>query len=396
MVGPRRPPIIGSSSTRMPARKKRIALVIGSAADSGAGYATFLRSLLPRMLAHPHAGAFAFCLVGADASPHIEVAGCDYLSIKNSVPVSRTYAWYLQLPARLRRHRFDLVHNLLGWPTFFRFATKYVVTIHDLSAIRIARQKSLAAVVVTATCIPRTLAHTDRVIVPSRFTGEDLRARFPHIDASRVIVAPLGLSEVFHRRPDPDAAAVRAAYGLASPFVLHVGTLEARKNLVTLVRAFAMVREALPTYHLVLAGQRGYQAERIFAEVERLDLGAAVTWLRDVPDAHLPGLYAAADAFAFPSLYEGFGFPPLEAMACGTPVVATNVTAVPEVVGQGALLCDPHDAGSISTALLEVLTDPTLRTRLISLGKSNVAQYTWEKTATATLGVYRELLDTKP
>ena len=133
-----------------------------------------------------------------------------------------------------------------------------------------------------------------------------------------------------------------------------------------------------------------------FAEAERLDLGPALKWLREVPDAHLPGLYAAADAFAFPSLYEGFGFPPLEAMACGTPVVATNATSVPEVVGESALLCDPRDAESIAGALLKVLTDQALRARLISLGRSNAARYRWEKTAAGTLGVYRQLLDATP
>ena len=369
-------------------------MLVGPSAGYAGGFATYAHALIAHMLAHADAGAFEFCLVGADEDPPIEVTGCRYLRVVNPLPLTKTFSWYLQAPLRLRRHRFDLVHNLFGRPTFFRFASKYVVTVHDLIPMLLAHQTPLANVVVTGACLPRTLAHADGIVVPSRFTGDRIRERLPGLDARRVTVTPLGVESIFHDRPD--TAAVRAAYGLASPFVLHVGTLEARKNLVTLVRAFAMVREALPTYHLVLAGQGGYQAERIFAEVERLDLGAAVTWLRDVPDAHLPGLYAAADAFAFPSLYEGFGFPPLEAMACGTPVVATNVTAVPEVVGQGALLCDPHDAGSISTALLEVLTDPTLRTRLISLGKSNVAQYTWEKTATATLGVYRELLDTKP
>ena len=262
--------------------------------------------------------------------------------------------------------------------------------------MRMARQTPIANVVVTGACLPRTLAHADRIVVPSRFTGDDVRARFPGLAAGHVTVTPLGIKEIFHDRPDPDGAAVREAYGLRGPFVLFVGTLDARKNLVTVVRAFATVRKALPACDLVLAGQRGYRARRIFAEAERLDLGPALKWLREVPDAHLPGLYAAADAFAFPSLYEGFGFPPLEAMACGTPVVATNATSVPEVVGESALLCDPRDAESIAGALLKVLTDQALRARLISLGRSNAARYRWEKTAAATLGVYRQLLDATP
>ena len=203
----------------MPARRKRIALLIGPAAAGGAGFGTYARSLIPHLLARPDAGAFEFCLVGADERPWIEIAGCPYLRIVNPLPLTKTYSWYLQAAVRLRRHRFDLVHNLFGWPTFFGFAAKYVVTVHDLIAMRMARQTPIANVVVTGACLPRTLAHADRIVVPSRFTGDDVRARFPGLAAGHVTVTPLGIKEIFHDRPDPDGAAVREAYGLRGPFV---------------------------------------------------------------------------------------------------------------------------------------------------------------------------------
>jgi glycosyltransferase involved in cell wall biosynthesis len=187
---------------------------------------------------------------------------------------------------------------------------------------------------------------------------------------------------------------VRAQYGLDWPFVFSISTLEPRKNFDGLIRAFARARrEANLPHHLVIAGGKGWLYEDIFAAVEQEDVGDFVHFPGFVPDADLPALYNLADLFAFPSHYEGFGLPLLEALACGTPALASDVSSLPEIAGDAAMLIPADDAEALTAGLIHLLTDADARAALSRRGPGQAARFTWAAAARRLLDVYRALVD---
>ncbi|MCX7670383.1 MAG: glycosyltransferase family 4 protein, partial [Anaerolineae bacterium] len=188
-------------------------------------------------------------------------------------------------------------------------------------------------------------------------------------------------------------AAVRERYRLPPRFILGIGTLEPRKNFVGLIRAYAQMRRMTGLDHaLVIAGRPGWLYEAIFAQVEREGLREQVHFIGFVADADLPALYSLADLLAYPSLYEGFGIPVLEAMACGTPVVAGNNSSLPEAAGPAALLVDAQDTAELADALARVLTDSALRQQMVERGHVQVRRFTWQRSATDLIAAYRAAL----
>lgn len=222
------------------------------------------------------------------------------------------------------------------------------------------------------------------IVVPSRSTADEVMAR--GANPSTVHVTPLAPSLA---PTDADPKATLERLGLRQPFVLTVGTLEPRKNLIRLVRAYRRVAPKLP-HTLVLAGPTGWQAAELEAELGRPGPGTIVRTGR-VDGAELAALYRSADAFAYVSLYEGFGLPVIEAMEAGTPVVASSTSSIPEVAGDAALLVDPEDVDAIADALRRVLSEPALAHDLRRRGRERAAGFTWERTARATLDVYRHV-----
>jgi glycosyltransferase involved in cell wall biosynthesis len=289
------------------------------------------------------------------------------------------------LPFELATERLDLLHG----PDFTvpaRRRCPAVVTVHDLAFLRYPETQT-ADSRRHYSQVARVVTHVERVIVDSACTAADVEALLG-VPPARIRVVHLAPTPV----PTPDTAqvaAVRARHALDGPFLLYVGTLEPRKNLGTLLRAFARLGPAEPA-RLVLAGPRGWLDEPIVAEAARL--GERVRLLGPVPAADLPALYAAATAFVYPSLYEGFGLPPLEAMAAGTPVIAAKASCLPEVLDDAALFVPPEDEVGLSEALRAVLADPALRAALRARGLAQAATFSWERTAAATLAVYHEVV----
>lgn len=269
-----------------------------------------------------------------------------------------------------------------------------VVTIHDLGYRYFPEAHPLGQRLYLDWSTRFSARAAARVIADSRATAHDL-TRFYNLPAHKITVVYPGRDETL-RRVDP--APVRAKYGLPENYLLHIGTLQPRKNLERLI-------EAVRRYHaqrsvsgnpslippLVLAGRAGWLSEPIVAKAQ----ANAVRILDYVPDEDLAGLYSGATAFVFPSLYEGFGFPVLEAMACGVPVICSNTSSLPEVAsdpstGSGqsaALLIDPLDTGAITTALERVLTDADLRATLIGRGYEQIKKFSWARAARETLAV---------
>ena len=271
-----------------------------------------------------------------------------------------------------------------------RRSTRTLLTVHDLSFVR---DPDSAVPVLRAylnQVVPRSVARADRVLADSQATRDDLIALY-RTPPEKISVLYSGVNPVFQPVRDPAAlAAVRARYGLGqAPFILAVGTLQPRKNFARLVQAFALLDT--PEANLVIAGGKGWLYDAIFAEVERQRLGPRVIFPGFVADDDLPALYSAASVLAYPSTYEGFGLPILEAYACGTPVVTSTASCLPEVAGGGALLAPPTDVAALAEALSRAYGDSALRARLIQAGAARARQFSWQNSARQLLELYQQL-----
>ncbi len=273
-----------------------------------------------------------------------------------------------------------------------------VVTVHDLGYLYYpeAHTRSQNAYLRWSTRYNARAAA--RVLADSQATRDDL-VRHCRIPAGKIVVVYPGRDESLAPVTDPAAlAAVRARYGLAGRYLLHVGTLQPRKNLIRLVQAFASLlasggEPSAADLQLVITGKKGWLYGDLLAEVDKLGLAAQgrVVLTGYLPDADLPALLSGALAFCFPSLYEGFGFPVIEAMACGAPVVCSNVSSLPEVAGDAALLVDPLDVTALAAALGQVATDEGLRRELSERGLRQAAKFSWRQSARQVLDVFDEV-----
>jgi glycosyltransferase involved in cell wall biosynthesis len=262
---------------------------------------------------------------------------------------------------------------------------RLVVTVHDLAFQRFPELFPPRWRWLYRTGLRAAEKRADAILVPSQSTADDLTAS-TSVQASRVYVTPLAPSLAVSDE-DPDEVFERL--GVARPYVLSVGTVEPRKNLVRLVRAYRQVAPEVP-HALVLAGAPGWRAETLEAELARPGPGTIVR-TGSVSGEDLDVLYRGADVFAYPSLYEGFGLPVVEAMAHGVPTLASNASSFPEVAGDAALLVDPTDVSEIAEGLARLLTEAGLADDLRQRGLQRAATFTWAATARATLDVYRHL-----
>lgn len=235
---------------------------------------------------------------------------------------------------------------------------------------------------------------SDVVVAISESTKRDV-VRYLGVDPEKVRVVYGGVSAAFHPRPEEEVEEARVRYALDKPYLIFVGTIEPRKNLVRLVRAFARLRKqgVDPDLALVLVGRRGWRWEEVDREIDTLGLGGQVRQLGYVPEHDLPALLTGAQALVYPSLYEGFGFPPLEAMACGTPAVASAVSSIPEVVDGAGVLVDPHREDAIADGIGLVLSDRELRERLVDAGRKRAGLFPWDRTGRSLYEVYRSVAE---
>jgi glycosyltransferase involved in cell wall biosynthesis len=268
-----------------------------------------------------------------------------------------------------------------------------VFTLHDTAYLHFPEYYLPRNRIFLRIMIPRFLRRAERVIVVSEHTRGDA-IRFYDLDPDRIHVIPEGVDERFTRDTDAETVStIRERYGVPDRFILHVGTIQPRKNLTTLLEAFAALHARHPDVGLVIAGANGWLFEGFFERLRRSGLEDRVTLTGQIPDEDLPGLYRSAEIFAYPSVYEGFGLPPLEAMACGVPVVCSNASSLPEVVGDAGILLDPLDVGGWVAALDGLLGDAQLRADLAARGPARARRFTWDAAAKQTLEVYRSVLD---
>jgi len=291
-------------------------------------------------------------------------------------------------PRVLHRIGADLVHG----PVFVGpvlAPCPVVITIHDLSFIRFPALFRPANRLYL-TVLTRLSARRARRLIAVSIHAATETTRLLGVSPERVDVVYHGVDPAFRPLPADEVAAFRQRRGLPERFVLFVGTLEPRKNLVRLVEAFARVYNG--RVGLVLVGGKGWLYDDLFARVESLGLGEAVIFPGYVVGDELPLWYNAAAALAYPSVYEGFGLPVLEAQACGTPVLTSNVSSLPEAAGDAALMVDPYDVETLAVGLERLLTDELLRHELRERGLTHAREFTWPHAAQETACVYRRAL----
>ena len=298
----------------------------------------------------------------------------------------------LILPWQLLYFRIDLLFTpSVAIPLWV--PCKTVTTIHDMipfhQGIR-KYPKVRAAYMRWAT--RRAAKRSDLVLTVSEHSRQEL-IQFCQLSGEKILVAPDGVDEKYSRVDSKGPLSrCRTKYKLPDRFILFVGTLEPGKNILKLVEAFRRLKSQCSIPHkLVIVGPQGWGTKAILKTIENSALKDEIRITGFIPEEDLPFVYNAADLFVFPSLYEGFGLPPLEAMACGTPVVASNVPALPEVVGEAALLVDPYDIDELVSAMERILRDRQLRERLASKGMERARGFSWKKTAEIVLGAFREV-----
>jgi glycosyltransferase involved in cell wall biosynthesis len=237
---------------------------------------------------------------------------------------------------------------------------------------------------------PRGLRAANAVIAISECTKRDAMTAYG-LPPDHIRVIPLGVDARFRPVHPVVATEIRSRYHLPARFILAVGTVEPRKNLITLLNAYHGLIDRVPDVKLVIVGKRGWRAEAFYDRMRELGLEERVIFPGFVPDDDLPAVYASAEVLAFPSIYEGFGLPVLEAMACGTPVVCSSTSSLPEVAGEAAVLLAPDDVHGWSQALNRVVTDASVQGDLRQRGLARAARFTWEATARQTQAVYEEV-----
>jgi glycosyltransferase involved in cell wall biosynthesis len=292
------------------------------------------------------------------------------------IPFPRFWT-HLRLSAELVRRRPDVLFVPAHVIPFICPAPA-VATIHDVGYLWHRSAYTPLAWILLHIGTLQNARVARRIVVDSQATARDLIAHFG-VASSRLRVAYLGAPPVREVPPDPEVA---TRYGLPPRYLLFVGTLQPRKNLGRLLDALARLpRSTGSSVSLVLAGRPGVGSARLRALAEALGVADRVVWLSYVAEEHKPSLYAGAQALVFPSLYEGFGLPVLEAMAWGTPVIASTSSSLPEVVGEAGLLVDPYDVDALARAMARVLEDGALREQLIAAGRERAAQFTWDRCA---------------
>ena len=374
----------------------RIAIDYTAGIRQPAGIGVYARNLVNAMLAEDKKNEYTLITSGRPTKEHTFPTASNVRGRSVFIPDRYLnilwYRWRVPLYANFFTGSADIYHGLdFVIPPLLGKARK-VVTVHDLAFLQHPETAIPSLAAYLNKVVPESVAKADVVAAISHTTKQALIEHY-QTPAEKITVIPCGIAPYFKRITDPILLeATRHKFGLNRPFVLSVGTLEPRKNHLGLIKAFYEVQQSKENSAiLAIAGGEGWLYEETLNTVKELKLEDKVRFLGRVSDLELILLYSLADVFAFPSFFEGFGIPPLEAMACGAPVITSNTSSLPEVTGDAAIHIDPHDTHALANAISLLLGDEQLRENLRQKGYVQAQKYTWSKSAHKTLSLYQKL-----
>ena len=366
----------------------RVGIDTHAAERDGTGNCTYIRGLVRALGRLDDDVEYVLYAVDPDHAFYAEVRGHPRITVRRLWPRQAVARIPLSLVAASYRDRLDVLHVQYVGPPCQRGVS--VVTIHDLGFLRVPESFPRLQALRLRWQVRANARRAAMVITGSEYSKRDLRDAYGLPDERIAVI---------HHAPDPSFAPVRdlatiealkRRLGIAHRYVLCVGRVNPRKNLTGVLRAFERIRPQLaePT-QLVIAGPRDYRADELDRAIARSPCRTDVLRVGYVSDDHLPTLFSGAAVFVYPSFFEGFGLPPLEAMVCGVPVICSGVTSLPEVVGDAALTIDPSSIDDIAAGMLRVLSDPGLRAALIQKGRQRADRFSWSTAAERTREVYR-------
>jgi glycosyltransferase involved in cell wall biosynthesis len=379
----------------------RIGIDYTSAVRQRAGIGRYCRELIQALVKLDAENEYVLLIAGrltADESAELDTRFAGHANVVlRPIPLSDRWLnrlWHrlqLPLPVELFTGPLDIFHSPdFTLPPVRR--AKTLVQIHDLSFLRVPKYADPKLQSYLKTVVPRCAKHADLILADSQHTKQDIVSLF-RIPSDDVMVILGGVESRFHPIADLDRLArAQERYDLPERFILGLGTLEPRKNFAGLIEAYhQLYAQQELVQHLVIGGGKGWLYGGIFERIKTLDLQDRVHLIGFVADNDLPSLYTLADLFVFPSFYEGFGLPVLEAMACGTPVVSSNAASLPEVVGKAGLLVNPTDTDALAEAMDLLLSNAALRQQYIAQGKIQARRFTWKRAAYQLLLAYQHV-----
>jgi len=311
-------------------------------------------------------------------------------SVRSTLPHTPLIRIPLTLSSELRRNPVDVLHVQFTSPPFA--PCPVVVSIHDLSFEHLPQTFKRRSRTQLRMTVRRSARQASHIVALSEYARQDIIDTYG-VSPAKLSVIPLAApSNFFPVTDERELQRVKQTYGIHSDYILSVGSIQPRKNLSRLIAAYSRLRDTQPEGklpQLVLAGKCAWLYDETLRTIKQLEVSNSVVLTGYVPETDLPALYSGALCFVYPSYFEGFGLPPLEAMKCGTPVIAGNRTSLPEVVGQAGVLVDPFDVDAIACAIVKVISDSTLRSDLRARGLERALLFDWRTTARQTLAVYQ-------
>lgn len=360
------------------------------AAKSGVGQ--YINTLIDSMLRADHFSQFTlYC--SPDNAGSYDFGARNFKTIEWGLPeagkTARLLYEYAFLPRELQSGGFDIFHGMSNFLPRKRVCP-FIVTIHDLSYYVHPERCPWLRRQYWYAMTRRTMANANLIITDSENSRRDIETFFPGC-AAKTRVVPLAAHPRFQPALHGRHKSAVTARGITKPYVLFVGTLEPGKNVVRLIRAFDAIADDFPDHMLVIVGGRGWMCEPVYRAARHARARERIMMTGHLHDNELPDFYSFCEVFAFPSLYEGFGMPPLEAMACGAPVVTSKTSSLPGVVGDAAVMIDPESERDLAAALRRVLRDAALRDDLRHRGIKRAAMFSWDATAAETLKLYKQI-----
>lgn len=297
-----------------------------------------------------------------------------------------------QIPGIVRKHKLDVVHDPNGI-TPLAFGTgraASVTTVHDVIPFSFPGVSTTLDTLIYKRWLPFALRRMTGILTVSHASKADI-IKYMHSPAEKIHVIHGGVDESYQPAEAADIERVREKYNLPTPYLLYVGSVEERKNLKRILEAYVTLKQNGLPQQMVIVGPQKWKYHEIMEAVNANNVADTVHFTGYVEDEDLPIIYSGADVFVYPSLYEGFGLPPLEAMAAGVPVITSNVSSLPEVVGDAGMAIDPYDVGALADAMQQLLTDEGLRATFREKGLERAKSFSWQRSGDAHLDVYRDL-----